>query len=115
MPIDPIEFIKLGKKICNDTAYHEEARCRNMISRIYYGVLHFLVWEMNIINININKFHKDATDKINVEDSTIGSFLLKMFEFRTVADYKLDKSVNMKTVKRFMAVYEAIMAPYGVG
>ena len=69
-----------------------------MISTIYYGVLHYLVWEMGIIIIDKKNFHKEAIDKINIEDSTIGSFLLKMFEFRTVADYKLHKSVDMKTV-----------------
>ena len=67
MPIDPIEFITLGKKICNDTSYHEEARCRNMISTIYYGVLHYLVWEMGIIIIDKKNFHKEAIDKINIE------------------------------------------------
>lgn len=114
LPFNPLEFIKLGKKICNDISYHEEARCRNMISRIYYGVLHFLVWEMNIINIDRDKFHKDAIDKINENDSAIGSFMLKMKTFRTTADYFLYKSVDMRTVERFMAIYEMIMSPYEV-
>lgn len=84
-----------------------------MISRIYYGVLHFLVWEMSIINIDKKKFHKDAIDKINENDSAIGSFMLKMQKFRTDADYSLNKSVDMGTVGKFMATYEMIMSPYG--
>lgn len=109
--MDPIEFIKLGKKICNDAAYNEEARHRNMISRIYYGVLHFLIWEMHILYINEKRFHKDAIDKINENNSTIGSFLLKMQEFRTTADYFLNKSVD---IKKFKKIYNIIMGPYGL-
>ena len=114
MPFDPIEFIKLGKKLCNDLTYHEEARCRNMISRIYYGVLHFLVWEMNIRNIDKERFHRDAINKININDSSTGSYMLKMQVYRNTADYDLNKSVDMSIVEKFMVVYEIIMIPYGV-
>lgn len=112
MPTDAFEFIKLGKQICEDTTYNEEARCRNMINRIYYGVLHFLIWEMGIIVINKERFHKEAIQKINKNDSSIGSYLLKMQKFRNTADYYLDQIVDKRTVDRFMLFYEIIIPPY---
>lgn len=114
MPTDALEFIKLGKQICEDLTYNEEARCRNVINRIYYGVLHFLIWEMRIIAINKKKFHKEAIQKINENNSSIGSYLLKMQGFRNKADYYLDQTVDKKTVDEFMLIYEIIITPYGI-
>ena len=112
--MDPVEFIDLGKKIQNDTNYKQEPRYRCSISRIYYGILHFFVFNMKIRIVNNKRFHKEAIEKINIQDSYVGSLIVKIQGLRNKADYNLNQPIDSNEYARFMLTCKIMMSPYEI-
>ena len=105
MILKPEDFITLGEAIIEDDSYGLEARRRTAIGRIYYGLLHYIRTINQLTYIDTEHLHTDLIDKINDIDTKLGNLLVAMREFRTKADYNLNKKPNLVS---FLKVYERI-------
>ena len=98
--MNPGDIIDLGFQIVGDEDYHQEARIRTAINRIYYGTLHFLRKVRGIPITNNLMFHSELVGKINDSDKTLDSLVDQMKKMRTKADYKINKSIGMREFKK---------------
>lgn len=105
MILNPEDFITLGEAIIEDDNYGLEARRRTAIGRIYYGLLHYIRIIKHLTYIDTIYLHTDLIDKINDLDTRLGNLLVNMKEFRTKADYNLNKKTNLDS---FLKVYKRI-------
>ena len=105
MILNPEDFITLGKTMIEDDSYGLEARRRTAIGRIYYGLLHYIRIIKHLTYIDTEHLHTDLIDKITDLDTKLGNFLVTMKEFRTKADYNLNKKPNLDS---FLKVYKRI-------
>ncbi|HEC37587.1 hypothetical protein LCGC14_1277530 [marine sediment metagenome] len=107
--MNPEEFINLGHALIEDENYPAEVRYRTAIGRIYYGILHHIRLVKKLFYIDTDRLHSDLIDKINVQDSTLGNFLENMKEYRTIADYKLNKEINYRSVEDFLKFFNRVL------
>lgn len=107
--MNPEEFINLGNALIEDENYIAEVRYRTAIGRIYYGILHHIRIIKKLFHIDTNKLHSDLIDKINDLDSTLGNFLENMKEYRTIADYHLDREINYRSVEDFLKFFHRVL------
>lgn len=104
--MNPEEFIILGEDLIKDDNYDLEARRRTAIGRIYYGLLHYIRMIKHLTHIDIKDFHTDLIDKINDLDTTLGTMLVNMKEFRTIADYYINKKSDLNS---FLKIHKRII------
>jgi len=104
--MNPEEFIILGEALIDDDSYDLEARRRTAIGRIYYGLLHYIRLVKQLTYIDTEHLHTDLIDKINDLDTTLGTMLVNMKEFRTIADYYLNKKPDLNS---FLKIHKRII------
>lgn len=107
--MNPEEFIDLGHLLIENNRYGTEVRYRTAIGRIYYGILHHIRVIKTLLYIDTNKLHSDLIDKINSIDSILGNFLENMKEYRTDADYRLNKKIDYHVVDQFLKLYNRVL------
>ena len=94
---DPVEFLKIAKKLLNIKDLDEKGKFRTSIGRAYYSA--FLLIRTRLERKGI-KFEKEKQhQKVRASLKSIGKHYLadqlkELFDYRVDADYYLSDSVN---------------------
>lgn len=132
--IEPSDIITEAKTLADVDGLNQEARCRTVLGRIYYGIYHAIGEheELAPIVVEFNKRYREKrkTDRklrhltahrmvqqalLENDDENhqyLGTLLQTLFNRRIDADYKLTKLIHRTAVDDSLDIAEEILADH---